>query len=122
MAGRSNGLARMVRQVAIEMTQQYVVGELSSILGELQTVAIHGPAVGEIGRLRHEVEATPPWALAPLVVRAVALTNRVCGAALARGEAAAFVRQVAICAELRALGVCGGFLEEEPASYGAQRG
>jgi hypothetical protein len=98
------------------MTQQYLVGELSLILGELQAVATNETAVRDIGRLRQEAETTPPAALAPVVVRAVQLTNRVCWDALQRGEAAAFVREVAICAELRELGVCAGILEEDQLS------
>ncbi len=67
----------------------------------------------DAARLRHEAETTSPAALAPVVVRAVELTNRVCWDALTRGDAAAFVREVAICAELRELGVCAGLLEED---------
>lgn len=98
------------------MTQQYLVGELSLILGELQAVATNKPAARDIGHLRQEAESTRPEALAPVVVRAVELTNRVCWDALERGEAAAFVREVAICAELREFGVCAGLLDEDPTS------
>jgi len=95
------------------MTQQYLVGELSLILGELQAVAAKQTAAPDVGRLRQEAETTPPAALAPVVVRAVALTNRVCWDALERGEAATFVREVTICAELREFGVCAGLLGED---------
>ena len=98
------------------MTQQYLVGELSSILGELQTVAADAPAATEIARMRDAAEATPPGALGPTVGRAVALANRVCGDALAAGAAAAFIRELAICAELREFGVCAGFLADPPTS------
>ena len=94
------------------MTQQYLVGELSSILGELQALVPNGPAAREIAHLRLEAEATPPRALAPLVGRAVALANRVGSDALATGAAAPFIRALAICAELRALGVCAGYLAD----------
>jgi len=95
------------------MTQQYLVGELSLLLGELQAVATNEAAVREIARLRREAETTPPAALSPVVKRAVKLTNRVCCDTLEWGDVATFVREVAICAELRELGVCAGFLEEE---------
>lgn len=101
------------------MTQQYLVGELSMILGELQAVATKTAAAPDIARLRHEAEATPPAALAPVVVRAMWLTNRVCWESLAHGEAAAFVHEVAICAELRELGECAGFLQEDQTSHEA---
>jgi hypothetical protein len=94
------------------MTQQYLVGEFSSILGELQTLVSNGPAARAIARLRLEAEATPPWALAPLVGRAVALANRVAEEALTTGSAGPFIRALAICAELRVLGVCAGFLAD----------
>ncbi len=95
------------------MTQQYLVGELSLILGELQAVATNKAAVREIARLRQEAETTPSAALSPVVKHAVELTNRVCWDTLERGDIATFVREVAICAELRELGVCAGLLEED---------
>ncbi len=98
------------------MTQQYLVGELSLILGELQAVATNEAAVREIARLRREAETTPPAALAPVVKRAVELTNRVCWDTLKWGDVATLVREVAICAELRELGVCAGLLEEDQVS------
>ncbi|MGQ0548886.1 MAG: hypothetical protein ACT4PY_04360 [Armatimonadota bacterium] len=94
------------------MTQQYLVGELSQILGELQGVATNEAAVRDIARLRQEAETTPPAALAPVVERAVELTNRVCWNALEWGHVATFVREVAICVELREFAVCAGLLEE----------
>ena len=98
------------------MTQQYLLGELSLILGELQAVATNEAAVRTVMRLRQEAETTPPAALAPVVVRAVELTDRVCWDALARGETAAFMREAAICAELWEFGVCAGLLEEDQTS------
>ncbi len=97
----------------VKMTQQYLLGELSLILGELQAVATTEAVVRAAVRLRHEAETTPPGALAPVVVRAVELTDRVCWDALNRGETAAFIREVAICAELWEFGVCAGLLQED---------
>ncbi len=70
------------------MTQQYLVGELSLILGELQSVATNETAVREIVRLRQEAETTPPAALASVVERAVELANRVCWDTLKCGDVA----------------------------------
>lgn len=70
----------------------------------------------EIARLRQEAETTPRAALSPVVKRAVELTNRVCWDTLEWGDIATFVREVAICAELRELGVCAGLLEEDQMS------
>ncbi len=94
------------------MTQQYLLGELSLILWELQAVATNEAAVRDVVRLRQKVETTAPAALAPVVVRALELTDRVCWDALTRGETAAFIREAAICAELWEFGVCAGLLEE----------
>ncbi len=94
------------------MTQQHLVGELSLILGEVQVVAANEAAVRDVVRLRQEAETTSPAALGPVVVRAVTLIDRLCWDALTRGEPAAFIREAAICAELREFGVCAGLLEE----------
>ncbi len=94
------------------MTQQYLVGELSLILGELQAAATNAAAARDVARLRQEAETTPPTALGPVVARAVKLVDRVCWDALTQGESAAFIRDTAICAELWEFGVCAGLLEE----------
>jgi hypothetical protein len=96
------------------MTQQYLVGELSLILGELKAVATSEAAALDIARLRREAERTSPAALAPVVARALELANRACSEALTRGEAAALVRELEICAELRQFGDCAGLLDDGP--------
>jgi hypothetical protein len=100
------------------MTRQYLVGELSLILGELQVVAPNEAVVRDVVRLRQEAETTAPAALGPVVVRAVTLVDRLCWDALTRGETAAFIREAAICAELREFGLCAGLLEEGQPSNG----
>ena len=94
------------------MTQQYLVGALSLILGELQVVAPNEAAVRDVVRLRQEAECTPPAALGPVVARAVMLVERLWWDALTRGETEAFIREATICAELWEFGVCAGLLEE----------
>ncbi len=94
------------------MTQQYLVGELSLILSELQVVGTNQAAVRDVVRLRREAETTPPAALGPVVVRAVKLIDRLWWDDLTRGETAAFIREAAICDELWEFGVCAGLLEE----------
>ena|SRR5262245_13598831 len=97
------------------MTRQYLVGELSLILEELEAAATKEAAV-QVAHLRHDVETTPPAALAPMAARAVELTDSVCWDSLARGETAAFIREAAICAELWEFGLCAGLLEEDRGS------
>jgi len=48
-----------------------------------------------------------------VVVRALALTDRLCWGSLQRGDTAAFTCQAAACAELREFGLCAGLLEED---------
>lgn len=99
------------------MTQQYLVGELSLILSELQAVPTSEAAVRDVLGLRLEAERTHPAALGPVVVRAVKLIDRLSSDALRRGETAAFIREVVIRAELWEFGVCAGLLEEGRASW-----
>ena len=103
------------------MTQQYLVGELSLILGEAQAAAVNAAVRREVVQLRRETENTRPGALGPLVVRAVKLMDRICWDALTRGGSAAFVRDTAIWSELWEFGLCAGFLETGQASAGERR-
>jgi hypothetical protein len=81
------------------MTCQYLIGELSVRLQQLQALA--GPAgASEVARLRAEVEASPLTALASASARALALANELCWQSLSRGDMAAFDAQARILAEL----------------------
>jgi hypothetical protein len=95
------------------MTRQYLVGELSQILGDLEGAAAGKAALREIACLRREAETTPPAELAPVVERAMALGDRVCWETLERGDAAAFLREAAICVELRAFGVSARLMTDD---------
>jgi len=94
------------------MTQQYLLGELSLILGELQTIATNEAAVRDVARLRREVETGPVAALASVAARALELTDDWCWDSLVRGDAAAFARQAAIFVELSEFAVCAGLVED----------
>jgi hypothetical protein len=95
------------------MTQQYLAGELSSLLGELQTVATNGTSARDLARLRHETETWPLPALSSVAVRALVLTDDLCWDSLTRSDAASFARQAALGAELHEFGVCAGLLEDD---------
>jgi hypothetical protein len=91
------------------MTQQYLVGELSSLLAGLQ------PAPGErlgdaVGRLRHEVEFSPLSLLPQLAEEAIDLTDLICQAALEQGDADGFCRCVGTAIALRDFTVGAGLL------------
>jgi hypothetical protein len=101
------------------MTREYLVGELSLILGELQAAAMNDVAVRDVARLRREAETTAPVTLGQVVEEAVDLIDRVCWDSLGRGETAAFIREVRVSAELWEFGFCAGFLAEAPTRSGS---
>lgn len=94
------------------MTQQYLAGELSLLLAQLQAIAADAAGVRDVARLRQEAETRPPMALPSVAVRALELADSVCWDSLTRGDTAAFVRQAATCAELWEFAVCAGLLED----------
>lgn len=94
------------------MTQQYLVGELSSLLGELEAATAHGAAKTLVAGLRREAETAPLEALPSVAEHAIIAANGVCVRALDRGDTAALVREVAICRELWEFGLCAGLLQE----------
>lgn len=95
------------------MTRQYIVGELSVRLGQLQAAAGDRERAREVGRLRYEAEMLPPAHLGSVVVRAVGMADRLCWDSLDCGDASAFDRQAAIGAELWEFGVCARLVEDE---------
>lgn len=101
-----------------EVTQQYLAGELSSLLGELQAAAGNSPAMREVAILRREAERAPMVALASVTERALQAANRVCGDALARGDTAALVPGILICGKLWEFGICAGLLTPRPDPQG----
>lgn len=94
------------------MTQQYIAGELSLRLGELQAVATDQERARAVECLRNEAERMPRAALGSVVIRALGLGDRLCWDSLARGDAQAFGRQAASCADLWEFGICAGLFEE----------
>ena len=94
------------------MTQQYIAGELSMILGEVQATAISEAWARHAWDLRLEVESAPVTALPSAAARALALINGLCWESLALGDTSAFARQAAVCAKLHEFGVCAHLLDE----------
>jgi hypothetical protein len=87
------------------MTQQYLIGELSVRLEQLQAVAA-SDAASDVACLRHEVETGPATGLARSAATAIALADALCWRSLARGDVLAFSRQAEVSADLRLFGVC----------------
>jgi hypothetical protein len=81
------------------MTEQYLIGELSSLLGDLEPVP--GPFDLALRDLRREVEASPPSRLRHLVEPAVTLTSSICWAALETGDVCRFCEDVNAVIRLR---------------------
>jgi hypothetical protein len=97
----------------MKMTQQYIAGELSLRLGQMQSAAIDQRRAREAAYLRREAETVPLAALGSVLVRALELGYRICWDSLGHGDAMAFSRQVAMCAELREFGLCAHLLKED---------
>jgi hypothetical protein len=93
------------------MTSQYLIGELSVRLEQLQLVAAGG-AAQDVACLRQEVENGGTSGLGPAAARAIALADVLCWRSLACGDIAAFSSQADISAELRLFGVCSRLLAD----------
>jgi hypothetical protein len=91
------------------MTCQYLIGELSVRLQELQAMA-DPAAASEVARLRAEVEACPLAALASASRRALALADDLCWRSLSRGDVAVFDSQARILAELSQFAIGAGLV------------
>lgn len=95
------------------MTRHYIAGELSLRLEQLQAVATDQRRAREAACLRYEAETMPLVELGSVVVRALELGDRLCWDSLGCGDALAFGRQAAVCAELREFGICARLFEED---------
>ena len=93
------------------MTKQYLVGEVSVRLAQLQAVVAEPTLARAVAQLRSEAETSPPDALSVVLIRALEMTDAICLDSLARGDKTAFSSQVASGAQLREFGVCAGLLE-----------
>lgn len=91
------------------MTQQYIAGELSSLLAELQPApsALLTRAVHD---LRREIELGPLPVLPRLAHEAIALTDAMCQIALERGDVNGFSRQACAAAALREFAISANLL------------
>jgi len=72
------------------VTQQYIVGQFSSFLGDLQPAPVEWLAA--VDDLRREVESSPLPMLPQLAHEAMDLTDMICWAALEEGDVGGFCR------------------------------
>jgi hypothetical protein len=94
------------------MIQDYLAGELSVHLEDLQEATPRWDAVQDVTRLRHQVESGPVSGLATATRRALTMADGLCWDSLARGDTEAFTRQARVCAELHQFGVCARLLAD----------
>ena len=71
------------------VTQQYIVGEFSSLLGDLQRTP--GGQLAAIRELRRDVECSPLQTLPRLAREAINLADVICMAALEQGDVSGFL-------------------------------
>jgi len=95
------------------MTQQYIAGELSLLLGQLQAVVSDDALAKEVGHLRREAESWPTRALGIVTRRAIELADEICWDSLSKGDASALIAQAPICAQLREFGICAAMIDED---------
>jgi hypothetical protein len=86
------------------VTEQYIIGELSVRLVQLEAVAPDEESAGEFARLRVEAE-TAPFETLPLI-------RGLCQDSLARGDLRALASQATMAAELREFAVSARLLAE----------
>jgi hypothetical protein len=96
------------------MTRQYLVGEMSLMLADLQEVAGNEASAQEVARLRRRAEMGPLAALGSVAACALELVDSLCQDSLDRGDAVAFASRSTIGAELRDFSICAGLLDEVP--------
>jgi len=95
------------------MPRQYIAGELSLQLEQLQAAAGDRERAREVALLRYEAETQPLTQLGSVVIRAVRMVDRLCWDSLVRGDTVAFDRQAALGAALWEFGICARLVEED---------
>jgi hypothetical protein len=93
------------------MTQQYLIGQFSVLLEDLQPSPADGLAVA-VHDLRDEVEHSPVQLLPKLARDAMALSDMICLGALERGDAIGFCRYANAAAALGEFTDAAGLLHE----------
>jgi hypothetical protein len=95
------------------MTRQYIIGELSLRLMQLQTTAPSDESADAFARLRLETEVAPFEALPNMALRALDLARGLCRDSLTRGDLRALTDQATMAAELREFAVSASLLVED---------
>lgn len=105
-------LARASRVGMVEMTQQYIIGELTIRLMQLQASAPSTESAGEFARLRLQTEAASFESLPSMAMHALELVRSLCRDSLARGDLKSLTNQATMAADLREFAVSASLLSE----------
>jgi hypothetical protein len=82
------------------MTQQYLIGEMSQLIAELQSACPTSGGGEEFAVLRRRCEGRPLVALSGIAADAVLLDDRICWDLLTTGDVASFGQFAAAAANL----------------------
>lgn len=93
------------------VTRQYLIGELSARLQQLEAATPPAAAL-DVADLRCQVETRPATWLPAVLAQALALADRACWDSLERGDATAFARLSAAGSDLWLFGVCARLLDD----------
>ena len=88
------------------MTRQYLSGELSLRLGDLESVATDLQQRQLVAQLRRDAERMPTGCLGDLVWRGLRLGEEACQVALEEGDWQEFLQRMAVCSSLWEFGLC----------------
>jgi hypothetical protein len=94
------------------VTEQYIIGELSVRLVQLEAVAPNEEFACEVARLRVETETASFETLPTVALQALHLIRGLCQDSLARGDLRALTCQATMAAELREFAVSARLLAE----------
>jgi hypothetical protein len=92
------------------MTQHYVVGQFSVLLGDVEAAAVEWQ--DSVRRLRLQVEASSLALLPALAEQALSLTDAICWAAVEQGDVTRFCSRATSAAHLAEFLDCAGLLRQ----------
>ncbi len=98
-----------------EVTRQYLSGELSLRLGELESVAGDPRHQQLVRQLRRDAEWMPTGRLGDLVWRGLQLGEEACWLALEEGDWQQFLRRISVCSALWEFGLCSCLIDSPQA-------
>ena len=82
------------------MTQQYLAGELSLLLGQLQATTNDNTATTQVAQLRHRAETSPLTTLPVVAAQALDVADDMCWDSLSHADTTAFANQATASADL----------------------